>query len=53
MCDKTSKPHNDFLGFYCHKYNELSDDKKESKYNPKNLFLMDMIIMCGHRMKKN
>ena len=50
LYDKTS----DFIGIYYHKYNELSDD---DPYNPnmilKIYFLIDMIIVCGHKMKKN
>ena len=57
--DTASELCNDFLETYYHKYFKLSHNKRkkiESKYDLKDLFLdflMDMIIVCGQKIKKN
>ena len=47
--DTASELYNDFLGIYYHKYYELSGDKSKKKV----CFVMDMIIVCGQKLKKN
>ena len=52
MQGKVSELDNDFLVIYYHKHQELSDIKMQiQNMILKIYFLMDMIIVCGHKMK--
>ena len=57
MYDKVSELYKDFVEIYCHKYYGLPDDKRKKKQFLniilKIYFLIDVIIVCGQKMKKN
>ena len=56
MFDKASENYNDFLEIYYYEYYGLADDKgkeQSPKFNLKIYFLINMIIVCGQKIKKN
>ena len=52
--NNASELYNEYLEIYFSQYTTLSDAKKgklDDNYDPENLFLKDMIIVCGQRRK--